>query len=101
HGKYRNLPGAIYGVYPGTLASDGVTSYLGQYRVANRGGGANTSENDIASATVVSDFEWGSVSNQTSFAAFLGDLLLDQSGHPGRPNPNGAPAQATALHSGI
>lgn len=101
HGEYDNLPGAVYSVYPNTLASDGATTYLGEHNVANRNDGSNTTESSIASATVLHDFDWGRISSQTSYATFNGDLVLNQSAHPGRPNVNNAAAQISGLYGKI
>lgn len=100
-GEYRNLPGAVYGVYPGTLAADGVTSYINDQQVAIRDTGTNESNTTIASATVLTDLDWGRASSQTSFVSFSGELVLDQSAHPGQPNPNQAPAQISDLYAHI
>jgi iron complex outermembrane receptor protein len=101
HGDYRNVSGTQRGIYPGTLASDGVSSYLGEHRIANRIDGSNATQIDLASVTLASDRDWGRISNQASFVGFRGELAVDQSGHPGRPNPNNVAAQISALDATI
>ncbi len=92
HGDYRNLPGSVAGIFPGHLAQDGATRYLGYRTVSNRVDGPNATRSSIASLKTGYVLDGVTVSNQIAYAHFRGKSVIDQSGTAGRPNPNNVAA---------
>lgn len=92
HGDYRNMPGSAAGIFPGHLAADGTTRYLGYRTISNRVDGANATRSNIASLRTGYDLGGATISNQIAYTHFRGSTVIDQSGTAGRPNPNNMPA---------
>jgi iron complex outermembrane recepter protein len=92
HGDYRNMPGSAAGIFPGHLAADGATRYLGYRTISNRVDGANATRSTIASLKTSYALDGATISNQIAYTHFRGSTVIDQSGTAGRPNPNNMPA---------
>lgn len=86
----KDLPGAVTGWSPGYIASDGLTTYLGENKVSSRIDPENDIDTKITSLKIQHDLSGVTIENIAHGLWTDFHFLAQQGGHAGRPNPNNA-----------
>ena len=92
----RGYVGNGYGVFPGSLGSDGVTRYLGEYTFAAGNDQDRVARHYVGSLTFEHDFGWAKYKGQVATQKFKDDLIVVQNGLPLNNLP---PSPATSAFS--